>query len=371
MKTNSTTQAPIILVGGGTGGHIMPLIAIGEELISRQQPFIYVGSPNSREEEIVRQLGWPFTPIEAGKWRRYWNFRSITQNLADGVRVIIGLTQSVRLLKQTKAKLVISKGGYVALPMVYAARLLGRKLIIHESDAVMGATNRLAAKFANQVLTAFSPSVYPNAHSRFTQVGIPIRRSLRQAAKLKSPSKSRPLVLVIGGIQGARAINSLLKPIISELVDFCDVVHSTGADDIATFTSLKKELNAAKGNHYRPFAFIDRELPYYYQSADLVVTRASATTLAEAATFKKAIYLIPLPNAAGNHQVINANKLEQAGAAVVADQQKLSSERLFSDIQQLLEEPSKITQLGEALHRYFNADETLTKIMAIVDEQTE
>lgn len=361
-----TQKRPIILVGGGTGGHIFPLVAIGEELASKKVPFIYVGSRDSKEEAVAKSLNWQFRPIEAGKWRRYFSLQSLILNLRDTVRVAVGFFQSIKLLHQTEATTVVSKGGFVALPMVYAARFTGRRLIIHESDAVMGATNRLSSRFANKVLTAFPPEVYPNQDSKFVQVGIPIRRNLRQAATLKSPTKPRPLLFIIAGSQGSSAINSYIAPIIRELAKYCDIVHSVGEKNETVMKQIAAKLPKADQGHYKPVGFIERELPYYYQSADLVLSRASATTIAEGATFSKAMYLIPLPNASANHQVVNARKLEQAGAAIVREQYQLSPEKLLADISELMNNKEKRSELGEKLHGYFNCDESVQKVVEII-----
>ncbi len=366
MTPSNSDRKPIILVGGGTGGHIFPLIAIGEELARAGRSFIYVGSKDSKEEELVKKLGWSWMAIEAGKWRRYITLESIGLNIRDTFRVIRGFFQSVKLLHQTEATTVISKGGYVALPMVYAARYTGRELIIHESDAVMGATNRLSSRFASKVLTAFPVDVYPNQSSKFVQVGIPIRRSLRQAATLKGPSKPRPLLFIIAGSQGSAAINSLIASILPELIKKYDIVHSVGEKNEAVMKDVAAKLPKADQLHYKPVGFIERELPYYYQSADLVLSRASATTIAEGATFSKAMYLVPLPTAASNHQVINARKLEAAGAAVVREQYQLSPEKLLTELTELIDDKVKQQQLGQTLHNYFNCDQTVTAIMDIV-----
>ena len=362
MKRNMSDR-PIILVGGGTGGHIFPLIAIGEELQAQGKPFIFVGGKHGNEQKIVEKLGWQFVGIEAGKWRRYFSLSSALQNIGDGVRVIIGFFQAISLLRKTGASLVFSKGGYVALPFIYATKVLGRKLIVHESDAIMGLTNRLGANFASRVLTAFSTSIYPQADGRYLQVGIPIRRALRQATKLKSPTKDRQLILIIGGSQGSLAMNNLFKPLLAALVKQYDVVHSTGEADFEAYDRLRKALPKTDQPHYKPYAFIDRELPYYYQAADLIVARSSATTLAEAATFSKALYLIPLPSSASNHQLANARKLEAASAAIVREQYQLNSERLRTDLAEILNNRDQLKTMGDQLRQYFNQEESLPKIM--------
>lgn len=366
MQTNPANK-PIILVGGGTGGHIMPLIAVGEELQLKKRAFIYVGGKNSREEKLVTDLGWSFMAIDSGKWRRDPSLSGLGRNIADLGLVVKGIFQSLKILSTTNAETVFSKGGHVALPMVIAAKLAGKKIIIHESDSVMGWANRFSARFATVVLTAFDPSVFSFADSRFMRAGIPIRKSLRQAASLKAPAKTRPVIMIIGGIQGALAINNYIRQILPQLVKKYDVVHSTGEHSIAAMKEVRQALPKADQAHYKPFANFERELPYYYQTADLVISRASATVIVEAALFSKAMYVIPLPNSAGNHQVMNAKMLQKAGAVVGKEQYQLTSEVLLADIEQLMADTDKRRELGQTLHSYFDTGKTLERIMEVLN----
>lgn len=361
-------ERPIILIGGGTGGHIFPLVAVAEELAARKVNFLYVGSRGSLEEKIISSYGWPFAIIEAGKWRRYLSLPSVTNNIIDIGRVIRGFFQSIKLLRRTRAKLVFSKGGYVAMPLLYAARVTGCPVIIHESDSIMGVANRVGSKFSKKVLTAFDTENFANADGRYVKVGIPVRKNLRQAAKLQSPKKIRPVVLVLPGSQGSAAINQYLKQALNNILEFCDVVHLTGNKDFSTFESLRKQLPKNRAERYRPYKFIDRELPYYYQSADLVVARSSATTAAEAALFSKALYVVPLPDSANNHQQRNASLLEKAGAAVVRQQYQLSAEVFASDIKELLSDRSKLQQMGSKLAGYFGSQDATTKVIKEINE---
>lgn len=359
-------EAPIVLVGGGTGGHIFPLIAVGEELKRRQIPFVVVGQRGGREEGLVRELGWVFLPIAAGKWRRGNNLANFLTNLHDIFLFFRGVIESLRILKRTGSQTVFSKGGYVALPMVIAAQLRNRRLIIHESDTVMGVTNRYSLKLADQVLTAFPPAVFPSQTRRFTQVGVPLRLALRQAAKLKAPQKSRPLIFVLGGIQGAQAINQLVTDSLNELLPFADVVHGTGEKDYARCRLAQEALEPKWRDRYKPSAFIDRQLPYYYQTADLVVSRAGVTTIAEGALFAKPMLLIPLPSSAGNHQALNADYLEKANAVARLNQENLTPAKFAKRVVGLLQDKQSLEQMGQSLAKYFNEDEAVEKVISII-----
>ncbi|MEX0594477.1 MAG: UDP-N-acetylglucosamine--N-acetylmuramyl-(pentapeptide) pyrophosphoryl-undecaprenol N-acetylglucosamine transferase [Patescibacteria group bacterium] len=356
----------IVLVGGGTGGHIFPLVAIGEELQGKNVPFVYIGSENSLEQRIITAHRWNFISVNAGKWRRYVSPLSIINNLVDISNIIRGFFQAVRILRKIDAQLVISKGGYVALPVLYAARVVGCPVIVHESDSVMGVANKIGSKFAVKVLTAFDVAVFPNADRRFQKVGIPVRRSLRQSATLRSPKKVRPLILVLPGSQGSTAINQYIKQSLHLILAKYDIVHLTGEKDYSTFVEIKKHLPPDLSTRYKPYSFIDRELPYYYQSADLIIARSSATTAAEAALFSKPLYLIPLPGSANDHQQENAKHLEAAKAAVVRQQYQLSSYQFLSDINKLFGDKDKLTEFGSNLKNYFDSTNSLANIMSII-----
>jgi UDP-N-acetylglucosamine--N-acetylmuramyl-(pentapeptide) pyrophosphoryl-undecaprenol N-acetylglucosamine transferase len=363
---SSNNQKPILLVGGGTGGHIFPLVALGEELASCKIPFIFVGGRAGKEHEIVSEYGWEFKAISAGKWRRYWSLKAIFQNVVDLVLFVKGFFESITLLLKSGAKVVFSKGGYVALPMVLAAKLLGRRIVIHESDSIMGLTNRISTRLARKILTAFTPSIFPNHDRRFEQVGIPIRRTLRKAANLQGVRKSRPLVLVIAGIQGSKAINYLVRESLEELTQVADIVHITGEAEILAHKNIAQGLPKKVQSAYRPFAFITRELPYYFQSSDLVVSRSSATTIAEAALFSRAMYLIPLPSSAANHQLKNALHLQAAGAAVLREESTLNNEKFTEDIKRLLADKAQLQNLGTRLSKYFNEQHAVERIIEII-----
>jgi UDP-N-acetylglucosamine--N-acetylmuramyl-(pentapeptide) pyrophosphoryl-undecaprenol N-acetylglucosamine transferase len=356
MKSKPKT---VILVGGGTGGHIFPLVALGEELAVQKRSFVFVGAAGGREEAIARGLNWDFRPIAAGKVRRYITVQTFWANTVDLGRTVKGFFQSLRLLLGTGATAVFSKGGYVAFPMVCAAWVLRRPVYIHESDAVMGLTNRISARFAEKVYTAFSPQVFPQTDDRFMQIGIPIRKVLRQAARLRSPQKTRPLILVLGGIQGAAAVNALVRQNLRQLVALADVVHVTGEREIGMHEKVKRSLDRKEQAYYKPFAFLDRELAYYFQAADIVVGRAGAMTIAEAALFGRAMFLIPLPSAAGNHQVLNARILEKEHAAVVLEEHQLSPEKFITTIANLLSDTAELSVLGLKLKSYFYNEQAI------------
>ena len=358
---------PIILVGGGTGGHIYPLVALGEEFQKKGIKFIYVGGIG-REKEIIGNLKWPYSQISVGKWRRYWTLKDTFLNFVDFFRFINGFFQAIKILISTGSPLVISKGGFVSLPMTMAAKLLGRKLFVHESDTIFGMSNRFSARFADVVMTAFPPKIYQNANNKYLQTGIPLRYPLRQAATLMAPKKDKDVLLVIGGIQGSRSINSLIGSNLEKLLKKFDIIHITGEKDFEKFKKIADDMESTK-NIYKPFAFVERELPYYFQIADLVISRASATTIAEGALFGKAMYLIPLPNSASNHQVKNASVLNSENAAFTKEEYQITPDSFYQDIMDLTNNNEKISSLGKNLKKYFHEENSIDIIIQKIEEK--
>lgn len=361
MKTANIR--PIILVGGGTGGHITPLIAVAEELMASGQPFVFVGGKDSLEERLVRDQGWSFIGISSGKWRRYTNLTSVWQNLVDLVRVKIAFWQAVRIILRTRARVVFSKGGSVALPVVIAAAVLRRKIIIHESDSVMGLSNRISRLFAAKVLTGFPLDGYGFDGEKYRFVGVPVRRFIRQAAASKRLVKARPLVFVVAGSQGSSAINKLIKESLEEILSIADLVHIAGEREYESFKQLQQGLDRHKQAMYRVFSYIGRELPYYFAMSDIIISRASATVICEAALFNRAMILVPLPNSAGDHQEMNAKLLTSAGAALTQNQSQLTVSILLKTIREMLADDARRKQLGDHLGRYFVLEESANKLV--------
>jgi len=356
----------IVLCGGGTGGHIFPLFALAEELESRKVRFYFLGSRTGPEAELVKQHNWRFQPISAGKWRRYYSLTSIAANLVGVAATIVGFFEALSFLLTRRVSTIFSKGGYVALPVVLAGWFLGKRIVIHESDSVMGLTNRLSAFFADEVLVAFDPSMYSNRTKKFRQVGIPIRKNLSQAAKLIPPQKSRPMILVIAGIQGSRFINDLIRKSLPGLIKLADIIHITGQAEYLTYKAIAKKLPPRLRSSYKPFGFIERELAYYLQLSDLVVSRAGATIIAEVSLFGKPLYLIPLPTSASDHQNKNAQAVAGHEAAIYRSEIELNSDKFLSEIKQLLADRQALETIGANLQRYFKTSNAVEEIINLL-----
>ncbi len=359
------TKQTLWLVGGGTGGHLVPLLAVAQHLrgISGLE-LTYIGERgNQKDSALARQASLPVLFIPVGKLRRNLSLRDSFLTVRDAFRLLRGIYASYRLIKTHRPALIFSKGGPVALPVGCAAWLTNTPLVTHESDAVMGATNRFLAHFARTVFTGFPASVYPARYARKIQhVGIPLRQEFcRSRAKLHR--RSRPMVLITGGSQGAHAINVLVGAVLPQLLKYADVMHITGALDYSHFQTLKEGLPSPLADRYGAVDFTP-DIAAYMREADLVVTRASSTIF-EVASLGKPMFLIPLPSAAHNHQVKNAELFVAQHAAVMARQENLTPDSFYETIKTVLSDTRLQDRLREGT-RYFACCQAAKQVAAFL-----
>ncbi len=307
----------IALVGGGTAGHIMPNLAIVNELKKRFDKVIYLGGENSMEQRLCFDRKIPFYPTETTKFYRrgFWKNLSLPFLLAKGVR------QAKRILKREDVSLVFSKGGYAAVPAVVAAHLSGIPIVCHESDRTMGLANRLTAAISEKVYTAF-PSTYRKA----TVVKTPIREEIFDGRPLDVfLRKDKPTLLFMGGSQGAKAINDALSENYAELSDKYNILHITGKGGMPLRTS---------GYYAVPFA---ENVADFFAGADLVVTRAGASTLGELTALGKRVLAIPLPKGESRgDQEENAAAYRKLGLIHVLPQEALKKNELTAVIDDII-----------------------------------
>ncbi len=333
------TEKPktIWLVGGGTGGHVVPLLAVAEALERYHDIKLYfVGETSGREASLIKQSKIPFLAISTGKFRRYLTIGSVLLNLRDIFRIIKGLGESYRLIRAQRPALIFSKGGAAALPVACAAWLTHVPIVTHESDAVIGMTNRILAQFAQVVLTSFPASVYPARYaSKLRSVGLPLRSEFCRGIK-KSPLSRRPMVLITGGSQGALPINQAVEMILPQLLTHTSVMHITGECSYDHFRNLKDKLPSKLSEYYGVIDFTP-DIAHYMREASVVVTRSSSTIF-ELASLHKPMILIPLPHAANDHQRKNAEIFVQHHAALMLLQGNLTPESLYETIKNVLED---------------------------------
>ncbi len=333
---------PIMIMAGGTGGHVFPGLAVAAELKARQRDVVWLGTQRGLEARLVPQHGidieWITIAGVRGRGALAW--------IAAPFRISRAVLQALRALRRRRPAAVLGMGGFVAGPGGVAAWLSRRPLIIHEQNSVAGSTNRWLAPFAARVLEAF-PGSFP-ARARAELVGNPVRRSLAAAgpprSRLLGRKASRRRVLVIGGSQGARILNVTVPRALAELPAAArpEVWHQAGrglADARAAYAAAQADARVVE--------FID-DMSEAYQWADLVVARAGALTVSELATVGVGAILVPFAAAIDDHQTLNAGHLARGGAARVISERELTPETLARSLMDCLGDFDGLVASAEA-----------------------
>ncbi|WP_461537795.1 undecaprenyldiphospho-muramoylpentapeptide beta-N-acetylglucosaminyltransferase [Spongorhabdus nitratireducens] len=334
-----SASSSIVVMAGGTGGHIFPALATAEELKSRGYDIHWIGTPESMEAELVPKHGFDISYVSVTGVRG----KGIIARLLSPFRVAASILAAVKLLRKLNPKCVIGMGGYVTGPGGVAARILQIPLVIHEQNAVPGMTNRLLAKIANRVLEAF-PNTFAGkvAASKVTCTGNPVRSAISAAGL--SPDTDGMKLLILGGSRGALAINELVP----EALSFC------AEDNIEVWHQCGKGWDEKTSERYRKFAvsgrveaFID-DMAAAYEWADLIVCRAGALTVSELANAGRPAILVPFPYAVDDHQTRNGNYLVQSGAARLFQQSDLTAELLAEELKTLAADRNQLQDMSKA-----------------------
>ena len=326
----------IVLCGGGSGGHIFPLVTVVQYLKKNYGEdnfeFLFIGPGGKLDEEVMSENGIPQKKILCGKLRRYFSFKYIT----DFFKMPIGFFQSLWYLLFFMPDVVFAKGGFVSVPVVLAARIYAIPVVIHESDAVPGIANKLLGSFASAIGINFEKAkmYFPEKKTFFA--GIPVKvesigGDKNRARKFLGIRKEvKPVVLFLGGSQGAFAINEVVIRSLNKLTAKYQVIHQTGA---LHFEAVKRmaESGGFKIGHsdYYPVPFFKEELKDVFAFADVVVSRAGATFIAELAANHKAVILVPITGSANNHQRMNAFELARKKAAIVLEERNFNQNMLL------------------------------------------
>ncbi|MFQ3619765.1 MAG: undecaprenyldiphospho-muramoylpentapeptide beta-N-acetylglucosaminyltransferase [Spirochaetales bacterium] len=340
MKTQGIK---IVFTGGGTGGHVYPGLAVWEAL-SQQGNFqiTWIGSKQSIEQALVKETNIPFIGIPAGKFRREFSLKNIT----DMFRVVGGILASLYHIRRLQPHILFSKGGFVSVPPVIAAALLGVPIVSHESDFDPGLATRLALPFAKKMMVPFPESVdlYPVKHkNKILVTGNPVRQAILRGnpsvgRELLGFGTDKPILLVLGGSQGAWEINQLVWSSLEELLKDFFVVHQVGGAHIQS--PQLQPLLTLPG--YRARGYFKEELPHILAAASLVVSRAGAGTLWELAALKKPMLLIPLRGSGTRgDQVRNARLFAARGWASILEKTPITQGEFLSTLRELATEPKR------------------------------
>jgi UDP-N-acetylglucosamine--N-acetylmuramyl-(pentapeptide) pyrophosphoryl-undecaprenol N-acetylglucosamine transferase len=345
----------ILFTGGGTSGHVFPLIAIAREIrriYSKDNlEFFYLGPKDEYSLVLLSQEDFVIKTIISGKIRRYFSF----QNFIDILfKIPFGFIQSFFFILTVRPDLVFSKGGSGSIAVTYAARILRIPVFIHESDVVPGLSNQTTAKWAKKIFTSFQKTEYFNPEKTIT-TGNPIRKEILEGDKTKAQeifnlTLSKPVILVIGGSQGAEAINDFILLILNKLLKDYEVIHVTGIQNFKT-VSAEAQVIAEKGldRYYHPIGSLNEEqVKHAYKAADLIISRSGSGSIFEIAANGKPSILIPLPTAAANHQSKNAYDYAQTGSAIVMEQENLTPNFFMENIQLLFLSQNKIEEMKQS-----------------------
>lgn len=319
----------IILTGGGTAGHVTPNIALLPRLKELQYDIHYIGSYNGIEKELIEQFAVPYHGISTGKLRRYFS----VQNFTDPFRVLKGMNEAKKLVKILKPDIIFSKGGFVSVPVVLAAKRRHVPAIIHESDMTPGLANKLTLPAATKVCCNFPETLEHLPEGKAVLTGSPIRQELLTGDKYKAReflhfTSDKPVIMVVGGSLGAVAVNEAVRQILPELLKSFQVIHLCGRGKVdASLSSLEG---------YAQFEYIKEELRHLFALTDLVISRAGANAICELLALHKPNLLIPLSaNASRGDQILNARSFERQGFSVVLEEEELNQTVLLNAIQEL------------------------------------
>ena len=344
----------ILLTGGGTGGHLIPLLGVISELkkLNKEKIEFLLISPDSDFNKNISDAGILVKKIKAGKLRRYFSL----ENLTDILKIPVGIIQSLYYIYKFRPDVIFSKGGFASVPPVIAGWLLRVPIVTHESDIVPGLANRIIARFASKIFISFSAAEKYFDKSKIVLTGNPIRSditkgSIENALKFFKLSSNLPTILIFGGSQGAQKINEMILEILPKLTEKCQIIHQCGDKNYEEIKNKIGKLSLKYPERYRVYPFIKEEMKDAYALAEIVISRAGANSLAEIVALKKPNILIPLSTSASNHQFRNAEFFAEKNASLVIDETANNSQDLTDAIFKLLSDKNLQSQIKQNLSK--------------------
>ena len=331
----------IILTGGGTVGHVTPNIALLPELKAKGYDIKYIGTYDGMEKGLIENTGIPYFGISSGKLRRYFSL----QNFTDPFRVIKGYFEAKRIIKREAPDVLFSKGGFVSVPVVRAAKKNHIPVIIHESDMTPGLANKLCYSSASRICCNFPETLDYLPKDKAVLTGSPIRKELLSGDRLAGLrftglSGKKPVLLIIGGSLGSKHVNDCVRRILPQLLKDFDVIHLCGKGNI------DESLKGTPG--YVQYEYVGPELKDCFALCDVVISRAGANSICELLALKKPNLLIPLPlSASRGDQILNANSFKKQGFSMVMEEEELTDEKLIDAVNTLYKERDKYIKTME------------------------
>lgn len=321
----------IILTGGGTAGHVTPNIALLPGLKELGYEVLYIGSKNGIEKDLMEKEGIAYQGISTGKLRRYLS----AKNLTDPFRVVHGFNEALSVMRREKPDVVFSKGGYVAVPVVLAAKMNKIPVISHESDMTPGLANKITMASVRKICCNFPETKEHLPEGKGVVTGCPIRRELfegsrEEGLRLAGFDGTKPVLLVIGGSLGAVHVNTAVREALPELLTRYDIIHICGKGNV------DENLTGTEG--YAQFDYVNEDLKHLFAAADLFISRAGANAICEIAALAKPNLLIPLGlDASRGDQILNAESFRKQGFSKVLMEEDIHEHTLTEALSDLWE----------------------------------
>ena len=354
---DNTHKKKIVLTGGGTAGHVSPNIALLPYLKEAGYEVTYIGSKNGIEKNLIADFGLPYVGISTGKLRRYFDVKNFT----DPFRVINGFREARKFLKKYKPDVVFSKGGFVSVPVVRAAGSLHIPCVIHESDMTPGLANKLCFHAAKKICCNFPETLEMLPAGKAVLTGTPIRGELFTGDREKGLaicgfSDDKPVLMVMGGSQGAVSVNNAVRGNLDELLKRFQVVHLCGKGHL--------DASLEKTEGYRQFEYVKEDLKHLFAAADLLISRAGANAICEILALGKPSLLIPLPTKGSRgDQILNARSFAEQGFSEVLEDE-LAGAMLVDAVNNLYDNRDKYIDAIKASHQ----TDAIPIIMSLIEE---
>ena len=346
----------IVMTGGGTAGHVTPNIALFPALRAEDYEIHYIGSFDGIEKKLIEDFDVPYYGISTGKFRRYFD----PKNFSDPFRVMKGFFEARKILKHIKPDIVFSKGGFVSVPVVRAAASLKIPCIIHESDMTPGLANKLCIPVSRKICCNFPETFDMLPPEKAVLTGSPIREELSTGNKEAGLAfcgfnHEKPVIMVMGGSQGAAAVNQAIRDALPKLLEKYQVVHLCGKD------KMDNLLLTVPG--YKQFEYIKEEMKDLLAMADLVISRSGANAISEILALRKPNILIPLPSGRGD-QLLNADSYESQGFSIVINEDDLTTKVLLQKVEELWQnKETYVKTMSESKQR-----DAIGQIMGLIEE---
>lgn len=331
MKILDKKIKKIVLTGGGTGGHVTPNIALIPFLKNEDYEIFYIGregnSADIIEKKLIEQEGIPYFGINGGKLRRYLSM----ENAKDVLKTTKGIFEARKILKEIKPDIIFSKGGFITVPVIIAAKALNIPVIIHESDFTVGLANKISIPLSKRVCVSFEDTIKYLPKDKVVWTGPPIREEIFNGSKIEATKildfiKDRPVLMIIGGSMGSNVINQLIFDNINILTSEFNIIHICG----------KGNKRGIKNSRYISFEYVGEELKDLFAFCDIVITRGGSNSIFELLALNKPNIIIPLSkNASRGDQILNADEFERKGYSKVIKEENLEISHFMKELREL------------------------------------